>query len=126
MKAWQFNFITYKVTELQHLLELLPKKELIFSREISGKWRRIIRTRARYIGWAGWAGETMSKTQTPDVRALKKSKMLSNWPKWLVVTQSVLFGSQDLEIHSDVSSFSDIMKLFWMDYLIYTAGHWLT
>ena len=32
--------------------------------------------------------------------------MLSNWPKWLVVTQSVLFGSQDLEIRSYVSSFS--------------------
>ena len=37
---------------------------------------------------------------------LKKSKMLSNWPKWLVVTRSVLFGNEDLEIHSYVSSFS--------------------
>ena len=41
---------------------------------------------------------------------LKKSKMLSNWPKWLVVTQSVLFGSQDLEIRSYVSSFSESEK----------------
>ena len=49
-----------------------------------------------------------SKTGTPDITTLKKSKMLSNWPKWLVVTQSVLFGSQDLEIHSYVSSFSGI------------------
>ena len=37
---------------------------------------------------------------------LKKAKMLSNLPKWLVVTQIVLFGSKDLEIRSDVSSFS--------------------
>ena len=36
----------------------------------------------------------------------KKSKMLSNWPKWLVVTQSILLGNEDLEIFSYVSSFS--------------------
>ena len=41
-----------------------------------------------------------------DITTLKKSKILSNWPKWLVVTQSILFGSQDLEIRSHVSSFS--------------------
>ena len=46
------------------------------------------------------------KGYTPDMTTLKKSKMLSNWPKWLVVTQSVLFGSKDLEIRSHVSSFS--------------------
>ena len=45
--------------------------------------------------------------KTPDMTTLKKSKMLSNWPKWLVVTQSVLFGSKDLEIRSHVSSFSE-------------------
>ena len=44
--------------------------------------------------------------KTPDITTLKKSKMLSNLPKWLVVTQIVLFGSQDLEIRSHVSSFS--------------------
>ena len=30
----------------------------------------------------------------------KKSKLLSNWPKWLFVTQSVLFGNQAIEIRS--------------------------
>ena len=30
----------------------------------------------------------------------KKSRMLSNWPKWLFVTQSVLFGNQAIEIRS--------------------------
>ena len=30
----------------------------------------------------------------------KKSKMLSNWPKWLFVTPSVLFGNQAIEIRS--------------------------
>ena len=49
----------------------------------------------------------MSKCWTPDLTTLKKSKLLSNWPKWLIVTQRVLFGSQDLEIRSHVSSFSD-------------------
>ena len=44
-----------------------------------------------------------------DIRTLKKSEMLSNRPKWLIVTQSVLFGSQDLEIRSHVSSFSVIL-----------------
>ena len=42
----------------------------------------------------------------PDMMTLKKSKMFSNWPKWLVVAQSVLFGNEDLEIRSYVSSFS--------------------
>ena len=41
-----------------------------------------------------------------DRPTLKKSEMLSNWPKWLIVTQSVLFGNEDLEIHSLYSSFS--------------------
>ena len=43
-----------------------------------------------------------------DIMTLKKSEILSNWSKWLIVTQSVLFGSQDLEIRSHVSSFSDV------------------
>ena len=45
-------------------------------------------------------------TIIPEVTNLKKSKMLYNWPKLLVVTQIVLFGSHYLEIRSDVSSFS--------------------
>ena len=45
-------------------------------------------------------------TIIPEVTNLKKSKMLYNWPKLLVVTQIVRFGSHDLEIRSDVSSFS--------------------
>ena len=41
----------YKLTELQHL-QLLPKKESNFSREISGKWKRTVRriVRARDTG----------------------------------------------------------------------------
>ena len=31
---------------------------------------------------------------------------MTNKPKWLIMTQSVLCGNQDLEIRSDVSSFS--------------------
>ena len=50
---------------------------------------------------------SVKMVKTPDMTTLKKSKMLSNLPKWLVVTQIVLFGSQDLEIRSYVSSFSD-------------------
>ena len=46
-------------------------------------------------------------TIIPEVTNLKKSKMLYNWPKLLVVTQIVRFGSHYLEIRSDVSSFSD-------------------
>ena len=43
---------------------------------------------------------------------LKSLKCSSNWSKWLVVTQSVLFGNQDLEIRSHVSSFSVYMFCF--------------
>ena len=46
-------------------------------------------------------------TIIPEVMNFKKSKMLYNWPKLLVVTQIVRFGSHYLEIRSDVSSFSD-------------------
>ena len=35
-----------------------------------------------------------------DIRTLKKSEMLSNRPKWLIVTQSLLFGNQAIEIRS--------------------------
>ena len=46
MKAWQFNSISlYKVTKLHHL-QLLPKKELNFFREISSKRKRIENARA--------------------------------------------------------------------------------
>ena len=43
----------YKLTELQHL-QLLPKKESNFSREISGKWKRTLevlstRKRTRFL-----------------------------------------------------------------------------
>ena len=51
-------------------------------------------------------------TIIPEVTNLKKSKMLYNWPKLLVVTQIVRFGSHYLEIRSDVSSFSGAKALF--------------
>ena len=41
-----------------------------------------------------------------DITNFKKSEILTNKPKWLIMTQSVLCGNQDLEIRSDVSSFS--------------------
>ena len=50
---------------------------------------------------------------------LKKSTMSSNWPKWLDVAQSVLIGSQDLEIRSHVSSFSAFEWIYYKKYLLY-------
>ena len=36
--------------------------------------------------------------------------MSSNWPKWLAVTQSVLFGSKDLEIRSPLAGEANNLK----------------
>ena len=47
-----------------------------------------------------------------DITTFKKSKCCQTWPKWLVLTQSVIFGSQDLEIRSHVSSFSGYLRCF--------------
>ena len=41
-----------------------------------------------------------------------KTEMLSNKPKWLIVTQSVVYGNDDLEIDSYVSSFSGLNKIW--------------
>ena len=38
---------------------------------------------------------------------LKSLKCSPNWSKWLVVTQTIRFGNDDLEIRSDDSSFTE-------------------
>ena len=43
---------------------------------------------------------------SPVMTTLKTLKCSSNWPKWLFVTHRIRFGNHDLEIRSDVSSFS--------------------
>ena len=62
-------------------------------------------------------------TIIPEVTNLKKSKMLYNWPKLLVVTQIVRFGSHYLEIRSDVSSFSAVKSFFNTHKLTYYLGN---